>query len=382
MRKAQDYVNAEFRQKFVGALKSNDPENVANVFIDMAESMQKDILSDIQAIKGSNDAAILAARGCRVLTDEETKFFTAFQKSYSTGNIEKAFEGIENAYPESTIESVASGIRDSFPLLAAVDFQTAKTVTKMILNAKGVQLAQWGGFGSAITAELEGAFKVIDISAKKLAALMPVSKDIVQAGPVWIDNYVRKCLVEAVGQAFCYAIIKGTGKNEPIGMMRDCSPTAAVVGDEYPLKEAVAINALDAETLGDLYARVSVDDNGRSRPVNHAIFPCNPLDYYRYIFPKITIRNADGEYVTRTALPVEFIPEASVDEGEAVFGIGLEYFLGVVFGGETGAIDFSDHAKFAEDIRLYMTKLLANGRPKNNSSFVRLDISGLAKEAA
>ncbi len=382
MRKAQDFVNAEFRQKFVGALKSNDPENVANVFIDMAESMQKDILSDIQAIKGSNDAAILAARGCRVLTEEETKFYTAFQKSYTTGNIEKAFEGIENTYPESTIESVTKDIRESFPLLAAVDFQTAKTVTKMILNAKGVQLAQWGGFGSAITKELEGAFRVIDISAKKLAALMPVSKDIVQAGPVWIDNYVRKCLVEAVGQAFCYAIIKGTGKNEPIGMMRDCSSTAAVVDGEYPLKEAVAITALDAETLGDLYARVSVDDNGRSRPVNKAIFPCNPLDYYRYIFPAITIRNADGEYVTRTALPVEFIPEASVDEGEAVFGIGLEYFLGVVFGGEAGAIDFSDHAKFAEDMRLYMTKLLANGRPKNNSSFLRLDITGLAKNAA
>ncbi len=378
MKKAQDFVNAEFRQKMVDALKSNEPENVAKVFVEMATDMQKDILLDLQAIKGSNDAAILAARGCRVLTDEETKFFTALQKSYSTGNIEKAFEGIENAYPESTIESVTAGIRDSFPLLAAIDFQTAKTVTKMILNAKGVQLAQWGGFGSAITKELEGAFKVIDISAKKLAALMPVSKDIVQAGPVWIDNYVRKCLVEAVGQAFCYAIIKGTGKNEPIGMMRDCSSTAAVVDGEYPLKEAVAIDALDAETLGDLYARVSVDDNGRSRPVNHAIFPCNPLDYYRYIFPAITIRNADGEYVTRTALPVEFIPEASVDEGEAVFGIGPEYFLGVVFGGETGAIDFSDHAKFAEDIRLYMTKLLANGRPKNNSSFVRLDITGLA----
>lgn len=382
MRKAQDFVNAEFRQKFVAALKSNEPENVANTFIEMATDMQKDILLDIQAIKGNNDAAILAARGCRVLTDEETKFFTAFQKSYSTGNIEKAFEGIENTYPESTIESVTKGIRESFPLLAAVDFQTAKTVTKMILNAKGVQLAQWGGFGSAITKELEGAFRVIDISAKKLAALMPVSKDIVQAGPVWIDNYVRKCLVEAVGQAFCYAIIKGTGKNEPIGMMRDCSSTAAVVDGEYPLKDAVAITALDAETLGDLYARVSVDDNGRSRPVNHAIMPCNPLDYYKYIFPAITIRNADGEYVTRTALPVEFIPEASVDEGEAVFGIGLEYFLGVVFGGETGAIDFSDHAKFAEDMRLYMTKLLADGRPKNNSSFVRLDITGLAKAAA
>ncbi len=382
MEKSKDFQLAEFRGKMVDALKSNDPANVAKVIEGLVKDVENRVIADIQAVKGSNDAAILAARGVRILTDKEKEFYTAIQKSASTGNIEKAFEGIENSYPEETIESVAKDIRVSFPLLAEIDFQVTKTVTKMILNAKGVQLAQWGGFGSAIGKELEGAFRVIDVSAKKLSALMPVSMDIIQAGPVWIDRYVRMCLVEAVGQAMCYAIIKGKGKVEPIGMMMDCSKNAAVVDGEYPAKAKYKISALDAETLGELYARVSKDDNGRSRPVNGAIFVCNPTDYYRYIFPAITVRNAEGEYITRTALPVKFVQEAAVDELEAVFGIGMEYFLGVVFGGETGAIDFSDEAKYIEDLRMYKSKLLADGRPKNNSSFVPLDLSGLVKASA
>lgn len=381
MRKAQDFVNAEFRQKMVDALKSNEPENVAKVFVDMATDMQKDIILDIQAMKSSNDVAVLAARGVRQLTDEEKKFYKAFQTAASTGDVEKAFEGIENAYPETVIEAVAQGIRESFPLLEEIDFQVSKTVTKMILNAQSVQLAQWGEFGSEIKKKLDGKLKVIDIKAKKLAALMPVSMDIVEAGPEWVDNYVRKILVEAVGQAFCYAIIKGRGKTEPIGMMCDCSSSAAVVDGVYPIKEAVTISDLDAKTLGDLYARLCKDDNDRTRTVTNAMMVCNPIDYYRYIFPAITVLDAYGNYVTRTALPVKFILEASVDSGEAVFGIGKEYFLGVCFGGKTGRINFSDEAAFAEDARMYKNKLLADGRPKNNSSFLKLDLSDLIAAA-
>ena len=382
MEKSKDFQLAEFRSKMVDALKSDNPENVAKVFEDLVKGVENKVIADIQAVKGSNDIAILASRGARILTDEEETFYKAIQKSAKTGNIEKAFDGIENTYPESVVEAVSEGIRESFPLLAEIDFQSSKTVTKMILNASGVQLAQWGGFGSAISKELEGAFRVIDVTAKKLAALMPVSKDIIQAGPVWIDSFVRKCLVEAVGQAMCYAIVKGNGKVEPIGMMMDCSKGAAVVDGVYPAKTKKKISSLDADVLGDLYASVSKDDNGRSRKVNGAIIVCNPTDYYRYIFPAITVRNAEGEYITRTALPVKFIEEASMPEGEACFGIGKDYFLGIVFGGETGAIEFSDEAKFVEDLRMYKTKILADGRPKNSSSFVPLDLSGLVKASA
>lgn len=382
MLKSQDALNADFRAKMVAALKGEDPEAFAKSIEEYTADLKKSIIADFKSVQNSNDVAVLAARGVRQLTDEEKKFYKAFQTVTKTGDVEKAFEGIENAYPESVVEAVAEGIRETFPLLEAIDFQASKNVTKMILNAQSVQLAEWSEFGSAITQELNGKLKVIDLKAKKLAALMPVSMDIVQAGPEWIDKYVRKILVEAIGQAMCYAVVNGTGKGEPIGMMRDCSSTAAVVDGVYPEKTAEKISALDAKTLGRLFAKLCKDDNGRTRNVYEAIMVCNPIDYYKSIFPAVTVRNADGEYVTRTALPVKFITEPSVPEGKAAFGIGLEYFLGMAFGGKTGAIDFSDAAKFGEDLRVYKSKILGDGRPKNNASFLNLDVTGLAEDAA
>ena len=42
-----------------------------------------------------------------------------------------------------------------------------------------------------------------------------------------------------------------------------------------------------------------------------------------------------------------------------------------------GRIEASDHAKFLEDKRVYLIKAYANGMPKDNSSFLVLDISDL-----
>jgi hypothetical protein len=56
--------------------------------------------------------------------------------------------------------------------------------------------------------------------------------------------------------------------------------------------------------------------------------------------------------------------------------MGKRYFLGV--GGKRG-IQFSDDYKFLEDKRYYKIVAYANGRAKDNNSFLRLDISGLKR---
>ena len=163
MLKSQDALNADFRAKMVAALKGDDPEAFAKSIEEYTADLKKSIIADFKSVQNSNDVAVLAARGVRQLTDEEKKFYKAFQTVTKTGDDEKAFEGIENAYPESVVEAVAEGIRETFPLLEAIDFQASKNVTKMILNAQSVQLAEWSEFGSAITQELNGKLKVIDL---------------------------------------------------------------------------------------------------------------------------------------------------------------------------------------------------------------------------
>lgn len=73
-------------------------------------------------------------------------------------------------------------------------------------------------------------------------------------------------------------------------------------------------------------------------------------------------------------VPTKIIQSVAVTAGEAILGMGKRYFIGV--GGKRG-IQFSDDYKFLEDKRYYKIVAYANGRPKDNNAFLRLDISKL-----
>lgn len=72
------------------------------------------------------------------------------------------------------------------------------------------------------------------------------------------------------------------------------------------------------------------------------------------------------------------VPVANgLEEGEAVFGLGYRYFAAIGQESEDGIIDYSDHAWFLKDQRLYIIKAFANGFPMDGNAFLRLDISKL-----
>lgn len=57
-----------------------------------------------------------------------------------------------------------------------------------------------------------------------------------------------------------------------------------------------------------------------------------------------------------------------------VAGVARNYFMAI---GSGQKIEYSDHYKFLEDERTYLTKQYANGKPKDNDSFLVFDISNL-----
>ncbi|WP_373565648.1 phage major capsid family protein, partial [Schaalia odontolytica] len=68
---------------------------------------------------------------------------------------------------------------------------------------------------------------------------MPVAKAMLDLGPTWLDQYVRTVLSESMAIALEDAVVNGTGKDMPIGMMKDLA--GAVVDGVYPDKKAMAI---------------------------------------------------------------------------------------------------------------------------------------------
>lgn len=377
--KSRDLIQQELKQKLMDAMDSEDQEALAKAFVDFAENLQGEILEDVKAYQATEDTEILRKRGVRQLTTKETKFYEGLIQAYRTGSLEKAFEGAENAFPESVIDTVLEDIKSSFPLLAAINLQNTSTVTKMIVNKKGVQLAVWGPLGSKITQELDGAIGKIDMTLNKLTAFMAVSKDMLEAGPVWMDAYVRAVLVEANGAGLCKGIVAGTGKDQPIGMLKDVSDDAAVVGGEYPDKQTIAIDDLSPKTFGAIAKTIAQGPNGRSRAVPELLMVVNPVDYFDKVMPATTFLTPNGTYINNVLpYPTKIVTDDNVPQGKIIMGLASRYFAGVGKGGSGGKIEYSDEVRFLDDERVYITKTYANGRPLDNNAFVVGDISNLA----
>src|SRR5690606_20158603 len=131
------------------------------------------------------------------------------------------------------------------------------------------------------------------------------------------------------------------------------------------------------ESFGQLVAELSKNRNGLNRKITEVLLVVNPVDYFTKVMPATTYLTPDGRYVKDVfPFPTRVVQSAYVDEGEAILGIGKRYFaaLGTSKGGR---VEYSDDYKFLEDERIYAIRLYGDGRPKDNTSFMVLDISEL-----
>lgn len=377
--KNKDMLNAnqlEIAQRISDAAKSGDTESFENGIQEMFASIHDDIVAQATAMKDTADAAILAQRGVRQLTTEETEFYNSLIDAMkTTGDIKNALTNTDKTFPQTIIVQVMEDMQQDHPLIAAVDSVTVTGATKLLLNTDEGDNAAWGALEAAITKEIDSGFKSIDLSQFKLSAWMPISIDMLELGANWIDSYIRKCLSEALAIGYENAIITGTGKDMPIGMDRSVADDVTVVGGIYPQKEAIEVTSFDRTTYGGLVARLAKTQYNKPRAVKGLILVVNPADYYSVVMPATTMLTPDGKYVNDVLpVPTQIIQSVAVAQGEAILGMGKKYFLGV--GGKRG-IQFSDDYKFLEDKRYYKIVAYSNGLPKDDNAFLRLDISNL-----
>lgn len=373
--------NKELMQNLSEALKNDDEEAMAEAFSQFADGVQERIMEEYGDLRQSRDSAILAARGIRQLTSEEKEFYQAWIDASKSANPKQALVDISKAMPETVIDTVISDMRESHPLLDNIDFLNCQGVIKMIVNADNIDLATWSALNSKIATELAGKIDTMDMTLAKLSAFIPVSKDMLKLGPAWLDNYVRIILSEASAAGLEKAILKGTGKDQPIGMCKNL--TGSVTMGVYQDKDKVKLNSLDPETYCAVVAPLAKkpDDVGGYRTVPEVLLVVNPVDYIKRILPASTVRAADGTYKNNIfPYPTKVVQSAVLDEGEAIMGIAKKYFMGIG-AGSSGKIEYSDEYQFLEDNRVYTTKMYGMGRPKDNNAFQYLDISKLKPQS-
>lgn len=369
-----DTIKSEFQADFIEALNSDDKEAVATALTSFAQSVQESVITEAkEVVEEDVDKAALAARGVRVLTSEETKYYSTVMGAMRSNNPKSAITMIDDVMPATIIDRVFEDITEAHPLLDAIRFENTGAIVQMILGNSG-GVAGWGELCDEITDELEGGFEVIELTLKKLSAYIPVCNAMLDLGPTWLDRYVRTILAEALAVGLEAGIVDGDGKDKPRGMSRMLSGDT---GGVFPRKAATAITDFSPETIGNILATVAESPSGKMRVVPNLLLVVNPKDYYTKVFPATTIMGTDGTYRHDVMpYPMTVVQSAAVPEGFAVAGLAPKYFMGIGTA-KGGKLEYSDEYKFLEDLRMYRIKLYGNGTALDENAFVYLDISAI-----
>lgn len=326
------------------------------------------------------DEKILAQRGFRQLTQKEKTYYEKLIEAGKSKNPQQAMTDLITieAMPETIIEDVYKDLTTEHPLLARINFQNVKYLTKWILNDHTVQTAAWGEINSEITKEITSSFKEVEITQCKLSAFAIIQKDMLDLGPAFLDNYIRTFLREALYCALEKAILVGSGHNEPIGLMRDIHKGVSVNSETgYPEKKKIKVTSFTPEEYGPLVAELAVSETGRMRKFDKVTMACNQVDYLKKVMPATTVMTAAGTYASNLfPFPTEIIRSNELETGTAILFLPEEYFMGVG-ASKDGTIEYSDEFKFLEDQRVFKIKMFAMGKAFDNTVAIAIDISDL-----
>jgi len=387
------------------------PEVMQGAFEQFAQAIAATVQADFESANG--DRNILAQRGFRQLTAEETKYYQALIDAGKTQNPVQTYAGLlsDKVMPTTIIEDVYKDLVAEHPLLAKINFQSVQYLTRWILNDHSVQTAAWGAVNSQIAQQITSAFRTVEITQCKLSAYAVIEKDMLDLGPAFLDNYIRTFLKEALAVALEDAIVTGNGLNMPIGLDRDIHQGVSVSSSTgYPQKTAVALTSFMPKEYGAILAELCETEvyytadatgvitaastaansdgspksgytkhGGAMRSFDEVTLICNQKDYLSKVMPATTVLNAAGAFTNNIfPFPTDVVRSNRVPTGKAILCLPEEYFFGIGSSKE-GTLEYSDDYHFLEDQRVFKVKMHGYGKAWDNTVAILLDISNLVE---
>lgn len=356
------------KEELRAAIVSQDETKFSEALTNLFKKIDDDLVARSQNMTAEQvDRYILQERGQDQLTKEERNYYNQV--------IEKrGFENLDVVMPTTTFDRVFEDLEKNHPLLSKIDFQNATGLIKWIVRDGEVTGAVWGPLTGKIKEELSNGFHEVGLTLAKLTAFIPVSKAMLDLGPVWLDRFVRLSLSESISIGLEMGIVAGTGKDQPVGMLKNLK--GSVVEGVYPDKDSTPLPDLSPTTLSKIVVKPLTKDGTVN--VNTVLIVLNPFDYWDKFFPATTFLSATGAYVHDVLpIPADVVTSVAVPKGKLIAGIAKNYFMGI---GSNKKIEYSDEVKFLDDERVYIAKQYANGMPKDNDSFQVFDITNLSTQ--
>ncbi|EJP84649.1 phage major capsid protein [Bacillus cereus] len=354
----------EKKLAFAKATQEGTAEEQSVALNSMIEALATDVRSDIlnQVNESMVDRSIMQSRGANVLTSEEMKFFNAVVE-------EGGFKSTETL-PKTTQERIFDDLVEDHPFLQHIGLENLGAVTEFIYgDPEGA--AVWGPLFDGIKGQLNATFRKDSISQLKLTAFIPLANDMLKLGPVWVERYVRTMITEAMKVGLERGFVAGTGKNEPIGLLKD--PSGSVVNGVYPDKKPVGTLTFEPgrKTINELKGvvkllakKLNADGSDADRPKNIAgkvVMVTNPFDTFD-IQANATIQNAAGVYVTSLPFNPILTESVFVPQGKVLFFVKGQYVAAM---GGTEPIKKYEETLALEDATVYIAKQYATGKPKD-----------------
>ncbi|MFF1992837.1 phage major capsid protein [Bacillus mycoides] len=354
----------EKKLAFAKATQEGTAEEQSVALNSMIEALATDVRSDIlkQVNESMVDRSIMQSRGSNVLTSEEMKFFNVVVE-------EGGFKSTETL-PKTTQERIFDDLVEEHPFLQHIGLENLGAVTEFIYgDPEGA--AVWGPLFDGIKGQLNATFRKDSISQLKLTAFIPLANDMLKLGPVWVERYVRTMITEAMKVGLERGFVAGTGKNEPIGLLKD--PSGSVVNGVYPDKKAVGTLTFEPgrKTINELKGvvkllakKLNADGSDADRPKNIAgkvVMVTNPFDTFD-IQANATIQNAAGVYVTSLPFNPILTESVFVPQGKVLFFVKGQYVAAM---GGTEPIKKYEETLALEDATVYIAKQYATGKPKD-----------------
>ncbi|PED36874.1 phage major capsid protein [Bacillus cereus] len=354
----------EKKLAFAKATQEGTAEEQSVALNSMIEALATDVRTDIlnQVNESMVDRSIMQSRGANVLTSEEMKFFNAVVE-------EGGFKSTENL-PKTTQERIFDDLVEDHPFLQHIGLENLGAVTEFIYgDPEGA--AVWGPLFDDIKGQLNATFRKDSISQLKLTAFIPLANDMLKLGPVWVERYVRTMITEAMKVGLERGFVAGTGKNEPIGLLKD--PSGSVVNGVYPDKKPVGTLTFEPgrKTINELKGvvkllakKLNADGSDADRPKNIAgkvVMVTNPFDTFD-IQANATIQNAAGVYVTSLPFNPILTESVFVPQGKVLFFVKGQYVAAM---GGTEPIKKYEETLALEDATVYIAKQYATGKPKD-----------------
>lgn len=322
-----------------------------------------------------------------VQREDVKKFLTDIRE----GNIlserqmaKRAVSGAELGIPDTVLGLIRDNLHRYSKLISKVNLRAIKGTARTNIVGE-IPEAIWTEACATLN-ELDLQFHQIEVDGYKVGGFVAVCNATLEDTDFNLANEILDAIGQAIGLAVDKAILYGTGRKMPVGIVTMLNETTepAYWGDNAPEwvdLSTTNIGQVAGDTPQDMFANL-IRFSGKAKAnygTGNKFWAMNENTYTELQAQLVTF-NAAGAIVAsvNNTMPIingDIVILPFMSDGDIVGGYGSQYIL-VERAGSTFAT--SEHAQFIQDNTVFKGTARYDGRPILGNGFVAMNITGAA----